>query len=218
MVEFLPVLGVFLTMVGIIVSWIIHIRGNRPTATEVTRALQQRYSGDKKYVRGDAHVVAVIKSTVSNSDEWLNHYDYTEIIKGTAWLTGTFVGSAELLFKFHIPDKSPPIEKIKSHPYYGEQVEFADERAGTGPFEVRATEETLIINCGVYCQTATKGAAAVTGTLIVVSQIVDDIFTGKLESESEEIPPLSDMFRDDRLSDGEEPVKTFSELKESNLR
>lgn len=210
MVNILSVLGVLFTVTGIFVSILFYIDQNRPTATEVTQALKQRYSGENRNVRGGFHAVTVVKSTVTKSDDWLNEYDNADTKRGTAWITGTFVGSAEIILKFHTPNEPPTIAQIKSHPYYGKEVKFNDERAGAGPFRIEATKESLIVNCGMYCQTSSKGAAAVTGVLIIISRIVDDILTGKIESE--DIKSFSEFLDEERLLDVAEPVTTIDDV------
>ena len=211
MVGIVTLVGVCLTIVGILLGYIYHVNSNRPTAAEVSSAVQRRLPPEQDYGT-NLHVVRVPKSGVSENDDWLDQYDDGEEHRIRTYLEGVFVGKAEVILYFKKPPISPPQDKLEEHPYYGEELTFEDSWAGTGPLNIKATDESLILTFGVYADTAEKASAAVAGMVILVSEMVDHLIEEQILEKPDSIPSIDEVFSGNRLLEGEEPVIPTAEV------
>lgn len=211
MVGATSIAGVCLTVVGIFLGYIYHINSNRPTAAEISNAVQRRLPPNQNLAT-DLHVVSVAKTGVTKNDDWLDQYDNGEEQRIRTYLEGVFVGKAEVILHFKKPPISPPQDKLEDHPYYGEEIIFEDSWAGTGPLNLKVTDESLILTFGVYTDTAEKGAAAVTGMLILVSEMIDHLIEEQILEKPNTIPSIDEVFSGDRFSEGTEPVIPIAEI------
>ncbi|WP_188979701.1 hypothetical protein [Halocalculus aciditolerans] len=78
------------------------------------------------------------------------------------------------------------------------------------------SDQTLIVNVNLFADSTRRGAVAVLMTMIVVSQIIDDILSGKIEDQ-DEIPSFEEFMSRTSREDVEHPVIPMEELAKTNF-
>ncbi|MFC7175142.1 hypothetical protein ACFR97_15715 [Haloplanus litoreus] len=218
MVSVVSLVAICLSLVGILLGYIYNVNSNRPTAAEISNAVRRRLPPNQ-HLGTNLHVARIPKTGVTDNDDWLNQYDDTEEQRIRTYLEGVFVGKAEVILYFEKPPISPPQDKLEDHPYFGEELTFEDNWAGTGPLNIEATDQSLILNFGIYADTTERGSAAVAGMVILVLEMVDHLIEDQILEDPSTIPSVDEVFSGDRLSEGEEPVFTIAEIpKVNNLK
>lgn len=171
--------GLMVGILSLIFGYFLHIHSNKPSPTEIASELRQSLEArsDGFRVRTNNHVINIVDVKVTDNSDWLDQREDADRQWGYVLLNGIFVGSAEVIQQLVIPETGPLTEEIRQHPYYGEPVEFKDSDCGTNGFEVQVSGNTLILNVDFYADSVRKGAVCIIMTSIVLSQILDDIFT-----------------------------------------
>jgi hypothetical protein len=213
MVGVLSVLGLSVSILSVILGYVYYRHENKPTASEIASELRDSlfsYMNDR-VLRTNRHSVNVVDVKVTGNSDWVTAYENTDQQLGYALVKGLFLGKAEVVAQFEIPDTPPRIEVIESHPYYGKEVHFSDADSGTGGYDVTVSGQTLIVNVNVFADSTRKGAVAVLMTMLVVAQIIDDILSGKSEDQ-DEIPPFEEFMSRTSREDVEHPVTSMEDL------
>lgn len=196
------IVSLVVSVVSVVLAYIWHIDSNRPSSDEVSDALHRRFVvGSDQLLQGDHHVVNVVKATATDTDSWLEMYDNPEQERVYAWLSGLFVGSAELVLYFEHPKEPPSIEQIESHPNYGEGIMFSGSDASIGSYEVTISGRSMILKVDFYTDSVERGAALVVGATILVSELLDDILSGQLDDDPDGIQSVDEVFSGERLND-----------------
>jgi len=215
MVSVVSLAAVCISIAGICLGYIYYVNNNRPKAHEISNAVQRRLPQDQ-HLGTDLHVSWVPKTGVTDNDDWLNQYDDGEKQRIRTYIEGVFVGTAEVILNFEKPPISPPQNKLEEHPYYGEELTFENKWAGTGPLNIEATDESLILTFGVYADTVENGSAAVSGMVILVLEMVDHLLEAEILDNPSTIPSIDEVFSGDRLCEGQEPVIPIDEVPKVN--
>jgi len=213
MVGVLSVLGLGVSILSVVLGYVYYRHGNKPTATEIASELRDSlysYTNDR-LLRRNHHSVNVVDVKVTDNSGWISAYENADQQMGYALLKGLFLGKAEVIAQFEIPNTPPRIEDIESHPYYGKEVHFSDSASGTGGYDVTVSGQTLIVNVNLFADSTRKGAVAVLMTMLVVAQIIDDILSGKSEDQ-DEIPLFEEFISRTSRDDVEHPVTSVEGL------
>lgn len=198
MVAALGLLGVLIGILGVVLSYFFYLHSTKPTATEIASELRESlYTTDSKFIGTKHHALNVTTVNVSSSTSWIEERNDTNQQYGYVLLKGLFIGEAEIIQRIETPDSIPDIDKIRTHPYYGESIEYGNSNTGTVDFQITQSGQTLILSVDFYAESIREGAAIIIRTLQIMSDIIDDII--KKESDGfEEIPPFEEY-----MSDGE---------------
>lgn len=215
----MSMLGILIGVFSLISGYFYYIHSTKPTATEIATELRQSLNTQTNdyLLRTNHHVSNVVDIKVTNNGDWLDRRDDANEQWGHVILKGIFVGSVEIIKHFDIPQSLPSAEEFRQHPYYGQTMTFEGTYAGTGGFEVSTSHGTLTLNIDIYADSTRKGAASAITTTIIVSQIIDDILSGRLK-EPEKIPTF-DEFMSEGLSreDIDYPIIDMANLKETDF-
>lgn len=213
MVGIVTLISISLTLIGLILGYIYYINSTRPTAYEISDAAHRR-SPPNQLLGTNLHLIRVIKIGVIKNNDWLEEYDNPEEQRIRAYFEGMFIGKAEVILHFEKPPMSPPQDELENHPYYRESLTFEGERTGTGPLDIEATDQSLKLTFGIYANTVEQGAAAVSGMLILVSNMIDQLIEEQMLDRQISIPPINEVLDEERLSDGKEPILSVDDIPE----
>lgn len=211
--------GLLVGLLALILGYLYHVHSNKPRATEIASELRQSLEAGSagSRLRTNNHVVNTIDVKVTDNSDWLDEREDANQQWGYVLLHGVFVGSAEVIQQLEIPDLAPSVEEIRRHPYYGESVEFENSDCGTNGFEVQASGNTLILNVDFYADSVRKGAVCIIMTSIILSRILDDVITGRVDHPDEIIPFQEFMSEEIDRGDIEYPVIPVEDLSKTNF-
>lgn len=216
---FLSIAGVIVGLISLVAGYFYHVHSNKPRATEIASELRQSLkSGNKdSVVRTDVHIVNIVDIKVTNNSSWIEEIENPNENWGYILLKGLFAGSAEIVYYFEYPESPPDLEKIRDHPYYGETITFKSSDSGTVGYTVDISDKTIVLNVNFYADSVRKGAAAIIMTSIILSEVIDDVLTGRI-NRMEEIPSFSDyMDRETHRDSLEYPVIPLNKLHKTNF-
>ncbi|MFB6187808.1 MAG: hypothetical protein ABEI86_13205 [Halobacteriaceae archaeon] len=218
MVGVLSVLGLGVSLLGVVLGYMYYRHGNKPTASEIASELRDSLFShtNDRVLRTNRHSVNVVDVKVTDNSDWITAYENADQQLGYALMQGLFIGKAEVIAQFEIPDTPPRAEDFESHPYYGKEVHFSDSDSGTGGYDVTVSDQTLIVNVNLFADSTRRGAVAVLMTMIVVSQIINDILSGKIEDQ-DEIPSFEEFMSRTSREDVEHPVIPMEELAKTDF-
>jgi len=107
MVGAVTLVGTGATALAILLSYIYYVNSKRPTAAEVSDAVQRRFPLEQT-LGTNLHAENIVNTIVSTNDNWLDQYDDTEKQRVQAYLKGVFIGKAEIVIHPQKPPISPP--------------------------------------------------------------------------------------------------------------
>lgn len=215
----LSLIGAGVGVLGVFAGYLYHIHSRKPDAAAIATELRQSLgvNSDNQSLRMNHHVVKIADAKVTSNGEWLNDREDAAKQRRHVLLRGIFVGGAEVNEYFEIPGSPPPIEKIRTHPYYGKAVEFEDAHAGTDGFHINTSEKTLSLQVNFYADTARKGAASIITARIIAGQIIDDVLSGRIDKKKD-IPPFDEfMSKGLDREDIESSITTWDELHQTDF-
>lgn len=218
MVSPISIIALVVTIIGVILTYFWHLENKTPTPTEITQAIHYRMGINfDNVLRTKHHISNPVDAKVSGNNNWLDEVENPTQQRGYALLNNIFVGTAEIVLYFEVPNEPPSISRIKEHPNYGKGIEQENSEAGVNSFEVKKSSESLILNVEFYSDTSDRASGLILATALVVGRMVDDIVSGHLDKQPEEITGIHEIFSGERLEGTDNPVTKIKSLHDSDF-
>lgn len=90
--------GIFATLLGILVTYLVYIQSTKPDATEIAGELRDGLEAGSggSHLRGEYSLAKVIDVKVTGNDEWVNSLANPEKTRTYAFIKGLFLVAPQL--------------------------------------------------------------------------------------------------------------------------